>query len=40
MLRPQIPACIQHYFLGLDLGKRVTEPELLPTQAIATGGAS
>ena len=26
--------------LPLDLGKRVTEPELLPTQAIATGGAS
>jgi hypothetical protein len=25
--------------LPLDLGKRVTEPELLPTQAIATGGA-
>lgn len=24
--------------LPLDLGKRVTEPELLPTQAIATGG--
>jgi hypothetical protein len=26
--------------LPLDLGKRITEPELLPTQAIATGGAS
>jgi len=26
--------------LPLDLGKLVTEPELLPTQAIATGGAS
>lgn len=26
--------------LPLDLGKRVAEPELLPTQAIATGGAS
>jgi len=26
--------------LPLDLGKRVLEPELLPTQAIATGGAS
>lgn len=25
--------------LPLDLGKRVTEPELLPTQAIAPGGA-
>ncbi len=25
--------------LPLDLGKLVTEPELLPTQAIATGGA-
>lgn len=28
MLRPQIPACIQHYFLGLDLGKRVDRSAL------------
>lgn len=28
MLRPQIPACNQHYFLGLDLGKRVDRSAL------------
>lgn len=28
MLRPQIPDCTQHYFLGLDLGKRVDRSAL------------